>query len=269
MLRHLVPQGFNQAMRWKVRFQAVGFESRRAWRAALSRTMRDALVFSRIEHLPASLRDELALVVDVGANTGQWVSALLLFAVVGRIEAFEPNPDAFEALRACLGTRPDTHLHDLALGEAHARIDLNITGASDLSSLLTPNETLLEEYSPENAEVIKRVPVEVLPLDDVIDRDVTIDLLKIDVQGFEHAVLRGAHATLKHTRVLLIEMNFASHYVGDGSFCSLYSQITGEFGFTFWDLSPPHRGRAGQALWADAVFVNFAVPGIRKHEQRG
>ena len=259
MIRHFTPAGVNQALKWKSRFEAVGFDSSRAWRAAFSRQTRDALVFSRIEHLPANLRTNLGLVVDVGANSGQWISAFLLFADVDRIEAFEPNPDAFELLSDCLGNRPGTRLHALALGVDHGTADLNITTSSDLSSLLAPGEVLRKQYTPAKAEVIKQVAVRVSPLDGVIDADVTVDLLKVDVQGFEHAVLRGARETLKRTRALLIEANFVSHYAGDGSFGSLYSQITEELGFTFWDLAPPHRGTEGQALWADAVFLNRAI----------
>jgi FkbM family methyltransferase len=256
VIRHFTPAGINQACKWKSRFAALGFDSSSAWRAALSRQMREALVASRIEHLPASLRSNLELVVDVGANNGRWISALLRVVAVGRIEAFEPNPEAFVLLEECLAARPATRLHELALGEDHGTADLNITGSSDLSSLLAPAEILSEQYTPAKAAVIKQVPVRVSPLDDVIGSDITVDLLKIDVQGFEHAVLRGARETLKRTRALLIETNFASHYLGDGSFGSLYSQITAELGFNFWDLSPPHRGTEGQALWADAVFVN-------------
>ena len=267
MIRHFTPAGINQALKWKSRFAAVGFDSSSAWRAAVSRQMRAALVSSRIEHFPANLRSKLGLVVDVGANNGQWISALLMFADVDRIEAFEPNPEAFLMLKECLGGRPGVRLHVLALGEDHGTVDLNITGSSDLSSLLAPAEILREQYTAAKAAVIKRVPVKVSPLDAVIGGDVTVDLLKIDVQGFEHAVLRGARQTLKNTRVLLIETNFASHYLGDGSFGSLYSEVTGDLGFDFWDLSPPYRGIAGQALWADAVFVNRRWAGSEPNDR--
>jgi FkbM family methyltransferase len=259
LLKHFSPQGLYRAFEWEARFEAVGFAPAKAWRSALSRQMRWALVESRIEHLPAALRTNLGLVVDVGTNLGQWISAFMIFAKVDRIEAFEPNPEVFEALTAHFGNRPGTRLHQLAAGAEHTTVNLNITRGSGLASILIPSETMRAQYTLAMTEVIKQVPVKVTPLDEVIPYDVTVDLMKVDVQGFEHEVLRGARQTLKRTRALLIETNFASHYVGDGSFGSLYAQMTGEMGFDFWDVSPPYRGTEGQALWADAVFVNPTV----------
>ena len=217
--------------------------------------MRGALVESRIEHLPPALRRKVDMVVDVGANLGQWISAFMVFARVERLEAFEPNPEAFAALQASLGKRPNTHLHNLALGDKRTTCNLNVMYNSDMSSFLEPTVAMQSAYAPA-ADVIKQVAVDVVPLDDCIDPETRIDLIKIDVQGAEHAVLRGARNSLKQTRAVVIETNFTPHYVGDGSFGTLYHQLTEELGFDFWDVSPAHRSPSGQALWADAVFVN-------------
>jgi len=219
--------------------------------------MRAKLVESRIEHLPSALRTDLDFVVDIGANVGQWISAFMTFAKVRRLEVFEPNPEAFEILKTHFDKRPDMYLHNLALGEAPATVKLNVLESSALSSLLPPNEVIQREYAP-GAKLIRQVPVKVVSLDDVISNEASIDLMKIDVQGFEHSVLRGARKTLRRTRALLIETNFTSHYVGDGSFGTLSKHLN-DLDFDFWDMSAPYRGSAGQALWADAVFLNRAL----------
>jgi FkbM family methyltransferase len=258
VLRHFAPAGLNHVLAWKSRFKAIGFDSSGALRASLSRSMRRALVESRIEQLPTSLRKSLSLVVDIGANEGQWISAFMTFAEVGRLAAFEPNPEAFTLLQARLGQRPNTRLHNLALGDEHSTVDLNVMNSSPMSSLLLPTELIRREYTPAT-EVVRQVPVKLVPLDDVITDDAPVDLMKIDVQGVEHSVLRGARKTLRRTRAVLIETNFTSHYLGDGSFGTLFSHLTTELGFEFWDVSPPYRSKAGQALWSDAVFLNRAI----------
>jgi hypothetical protein len=129
-----------------------------------------------------------------------------------------------------------------------------------MSSLLQPTEAIRNAYAPA-VEVIRQVAVDVMPLDDCFDPATPVDLMKIDVQGVEHSVLRGARNILERTSAVLIETNFTSHYIGDGSFGTLYHQLTGEFGFDFWDVSPPYRSPAGRALWADAVFVNPQLDG--------
>lgn len=259
-MRALFPVALSNYLGWKRRFGALGLGPSMAAKAARSRSLRSAVSASRIEHLPPTARVKLSLVVDVGTNTGQWISALMTFVEVDRVEAFEPNPEAFEILSARFGDRPNFHLHQLALGEGSDKLILNVTRASDLASILVPGVILRETYSPGKADVIQRVPVTVASLDSMIAADVTVDLLKIDVQGFEGPVLRGAKKTFRRTRVLLIETNFVSHYDGDDNFASLYAYICGELGFEFWDMAPPYRtGPDRRSLWTDAIFVNPAM----------
>jgi FkbM family methyltransferase len=244
---------------WKSRFEALGFGPAAALRSLISRANREMLVSSRVEHLPHSLRSHLSLVVDVGANTGQWLCALRRFVHVERAEVFEPNPEAFEVLKSSLGDNPNFHLHQTALGMRAGNCTLHVTRTSSLSSLLPPSENLSSQYTAQHAAVVGDVPVSVKTLDEVLPRESVIDLLKIDVQGFERPVLLGGTETLKRTRALLVEMNFVSHYEGDDSFASLSALLTEEFGFEFWDMSLPHRGPSGRALWSDAVFINPAL----------
>src|SRR5207302_10493217 len=93
-------------------------------------------------------------------------------------------------------------------------------------------------------------------LDEFVSSSEIVDLIKLDVQGYERDVLAGATATIARTRCLLIETNFRSHYRGDETFAELAKMLVSDLGFEFWDICPPHRGTAGRALWADVVFVN-------------
>ena len=257
-MRSLVPSGLLRVFDWKRRFKAIGLDTTSALRAALSEQARHALVASRIEHLPLAFRSHLALVVDVGANRGQWISAIRRFVKIERIEAFEPNHQVVEELKNCLDDHPCFYIHQTALGARTGQAHLNVTRGSDLSSLLVPSEGLRKNYATGTSEVIRQITVPVATLDAVLPPG-TVDLLKIDVQGFERPVLLGGTETLKRTRALIIEMNFISHYEGDDTFDSLCRYLTKEVGFKFWDLSPPHRAADGRALWTDAVFVNPAI----------
>ncbi|HEX8847116.1 MAG TPA: FkbM family methyltransferase [Pyrinomonadaceae bacterium] len=258
-MRNLIPAGLLRTLEWKARFGTVGFRSTAALRAVASRTHRDALVNSRVEQLPPSLRSHLSLVVDVGANTGQWLSSLQKLLSIKRAEIFEPNPEAFKILRSNLGDKPGIRLHQTALGMRSEISTLHVTRTSSLASLLRPSEMLEAQYTAQNASVVSEIEVPVTTLDAVLSEEEAIDLLKIDVQGFERPVLLGGIETLKRTRALLVEMNFVSHYEGDDTFASLTHLITQELGFEFWDMSLPHRGPEGRALWSDAVFINPAM----------
>jgi FkbM family methyltransferase len=256
MIRRIIPAGVLRTFEWRTRFKNAGLNSKATLLAAASKANRDALVASRIEHLPRALRSKLSFVVDIGANTGQWISALQRFVAVEHAEVFEPNPEAFERLRSNLADKTNFRLHRNALGMRQGVSTLHVTCESSLASLLHPSKLLEEQYTNCNARVVSEIQVPVMTLDEVLTGEAAIDLLKIDVQGFERPVLLGGAKTLSRTRSLLIEMNFVSHYEGDDSFASLTDLLTRRFGFEFWDMSLPHRGPDGRALWSDAVFIN-------------
>jgi len=136
-------------------------------------------------------------------------------------------------------------------------MELNVMASSDLSSLL-PSSKRLQNLYGRDGERTATVTVPVRRLDEFTEDAEPVDLLKIDVQGFERQVLEGAPATLSRTRAILIELNFQDHYEGEGSFADLATQLR-KFGFEFWDMSLPERGPDGRASWADAVFVSPAT----------
>src|SRR5205085_9106313 len=90
-------------------------------------------------------------------------------------------------------------------------------------------------------------------LDDVITPDAQVGLLKIDVQGYEMEVLRGAARTLRQTDALLIEVNYTPHYGGAVSFDDLHAFLN-TTGFHLYGISAPY-GDENRPLWADAMYV--------------
>src|SRR5581483_9910838 len=78
----------------------------------------------------------------------QSISALMNFANVRRLEAFEPNPEAFATLAKRFDQRPHTQLHNFALGEETTTATLNVIENSGLSSLLKPGKIIQQEYAP-------------------------------------------------------------------------------------------------------------------------
>ena len=70
---------------------------------------------------------------------------------------------------------------------------------------------------------MQKLKVSVVRLDDTLARDMRIGLLKIDVQGYEMEVLRGAPRTLQQVKALLVEVNYAPHYEGAVSFDDVHT----------------------------------------------
>jgi FkbM family methyltransferase len=231
-----------------------------SWFAAFSPGKRSALERSRFGLLPPSSRRAMDLVVDVGANEGQWITGLLNLVPVRHAMVIEPNPAAMLRCKQRLQGRQGIAFSEIAVGAKRGSAVLHVTKASDFSSLLAPDHKIINaNYVRDSGAVVAEQKVEVFPLDDVLPEDVQVDLLKLDVQGFEREVLAGAASVLRRTRVILVETNFQSHYSQGSTFDSLFQLFTRELGFSFWNVSDPYRGMTGQALWADSVFINPAL----------
>lgn len=145
--------------------------------------------------------------VDVGANIGQSVEAMLRFRPQARIWAIEPNAEVYQQLQAKFQANAQVDCSNLALGKEERQGLLNVTRASSTSYL----ESGAQPIAPE--EIVTQQPVAVQTLDAFcrqkgIER---IDYLKIDAEGSDLDVLRGAESLLRDGRVYVVQCECGMH----------------------------------------------------------
>ena len=196
------------------------------------------------------------LVFDVGANTGQFGRSLREAGYRGRIVSFEPLSTAWEQLVATSGK--DT-LWEVApraaIGSEYGEIDLNVAGNSVSSSALEMLSTH-ESTAPESRYVgTERAPLRRL---DSIGmeylRPDSVPILKIDTQGYEDRVLRGASGMMHRIKGLQIELSLVPLYEGQMLFNNLIDYVK-TAGFDLWGLWPEFTDpRSGRLLQVDATF---------------
>ena len=151
--------------------------------------------------------------VDVGANEGFMLAHMTRFAPDGRHLAFEPLADYAERLAADF---PTVDVREVALGDRNGQAQFMRRTESALSSL----ETVPEGEDPETwrgpiLDKAERVTVNVRRLDDELPNDFAPTLIKIDVEGVEHAVLDGARENLsKHRPVVAVEHSIGATHHG-------------------------------------------------------
>jgi FkbM family methyltransferase len=241
----------------------VGLAEALETRAVLTRRglARTSLVDARrarlagLHMLPADLRLDGRLVVDVGANEGWFSRSVLSVAPGAQVIAVEPTPIPLATLRAELGGHPGVTIVPKALAGEEGTATMHVTDAHTFSSLLAPRPETDGLYGAPTGTVTaaQALEVPVTTLDAVVgDRDVA--LLKLDVQGGELGVLAGGDATLPRTDAILCEVLFVSHYEGDAPFPVLNRRME-ELGFVLRDVSDVQRNAEGTALFAEACFV--------------
>jgi len=157
--------------------------------------------------------------IDAGANDGGTINLLRQCLVAPRIHAFEPNPATFAILQANHRATPDVKLNHAGLGDAPGTLTLQVFANHALNSFLPLTSHGRVRLDSNDAPQTVSVPV--LRLDDYAAQEKLddIDLLKVDTQGFELHVFRGAEAKFaaRRIRAVLVELNFADLYVGQAA----------------------------------------------------
>jgi FkbM family methyltransferase len=160
----------------------------------------------------------LTAVVDVGANPidGDPPYSEMLRAGMCTLTGFEPQTQALDALERKKGAL-ERYLPD-ALGDGGTHT-LNLTSASGMTSMLNPDEGRLALFNgfSEWGRVVERIPLQTRRLDEVEDIQ-NMDMLKIDVQGAELMIFRGAKNRLSEAVVVHTEVSFVPLYKDQPTF---------------------------------------------------
>jgi hypothetical protein len=128
------------------------------------------------------------------------------------------------------------------------------------SSSLLPMEERHKELWPKTVNA-KKISVPLDTLDNVAARLAARGpvFIKLDVQGFELHVLRGATRTLQDVAVVMTEVLFENLYTGQADFRTL-ANFLAEHGFRFLEFSEERRlAPLGRLVYADAVFVKAGL----------
>lgn len=194
------------------------------------------------------------LVVDLGANSGDWTADLLTAVPSARVLALEPYPPAHARVAKRFASRPNVVVKATAAGAENGTATFHVTSHDTLGSLLE-TDPALEGFYGDAARTLGEISVPVARLDDLIGES-PVSLLKIDVQGAERQVFAGAERALAGAQAIVIEANFADHYRGGSRFSDVDEVLVAR-GFALWDISPPFRAANGRLLWADALYVRL------------
>ncbi|MFY4728949.1 FkbM family methyltransferase, partial [Nitrospira sp. BLG_2] len=182
---------------------------------------------------------EIDLVLDIGANTGQFGSEIRYYGYTGKIVSFEPLSQAHSILVKTIAEDSNWEAYPpCALGDQNGETVINIAGNSQSSSLL-PMLEAHRSAAPESVyEGEEKVSIKTL---DIVAREYVkgarAPFLKIDTQGFEWRVLDGARETLPRIKGILVELSLVPLYEGQHLWRDLVDRLEDE-GFALWALRP-------------------------------
>lgn len=194
------------------------------------------------------------VVLDVGAHHGWFFHCWLDWCPQAEVHAFEPTAESFARMRELYGADPRVRLNQVGVGSTAGELTLNVLDASRVSnSFLAPDRAVWESLEFRTGEIRPRT-VPVVTLDDYA-REHGLDgvhLLKIDVQGFELEVLRGARELLRRVDHVFVESGIRRLYEGAPSFAETFLAMEAA-GFHLVHARAWHRGNQ-VLVEADLLF---------------
>jgi FkbM family methyltransferase len=175
--------------------------------------------FEAMPHLSA-LIDTLKIncFIDVGADNGNFGCEVREAGYNNLIVSFEPVSSSYEKLLAASKGDPLWSTYKLALGSMNKKLEINVIKASYLSSLLKPNDYLKKIFR-EDSSVVSIETVEVRTLDSMINeliKDIAEPriFLKMDTQGYDHEVFKGAIGCMDKISGIQSELSILPLYQG-------------------------------------------------------
>lgn len=189
--------------------------------------------------------------VDVGAFDGEFFEIIRKERPVAKAILIEPQEKYFAALTSeHEGDKSVVLVNKILLSDT-LKVEFNVNSLPATSSVLAADENLLGQEIDISG---KKIHAESTTLDAVLNEHAgTVTLLKIDVQGAELEVLKGAAETLRRTQLAWIEVSFKPLYKHSALFADIQQYMESQ-GFVMVNIVPGFKGKSGELLQADCLF---------------
>jgi FkbM family methyltransferase len=217
-------------------------------------------VAAAIEHenFLKSISDKgIELVIDAGANIGQFSLAVRENLPQCQIIAFEPLLGPAAKFENVFANDESVVLHQLALNTVEGDVEMHVSNSIDSSSILpitSEQDRIFPNTSEDHLEKVKTAPLSNFISPAVKQRSC---LLKIDVQGFELEVLKSAELILDKVKIIFVECSFVELYTGQPLVADIISWLL-EKQFILVGVGSMYFDNMGRSIQGDFIFERIA-----------
>ncbi len=199
-------------------------------------------------------------VIDVGANTGQTAQALRGSGYRGKIVSYEPIRQCHEELTAKAASDPRWSIAPrCALGDSDGTVELQVSQGSSLSSVAPPTKAMTQAMPKVRAASCETVPIHRLDalMKDELEGAAGV-FLKVDAQGHDMAVLRGADGIMGRLTGIKIEMSLLPLYEGETLYLDILKFLHDRGFCPHMLVDVGYSEKLGRQLQIDGVFIRGA-----------
>jgi FkbM family methyltransferase len=196
--------------------------------------------------------EKITLLLDGGANEGQWATRVRRDGYSGRILSVEPGTRAFRKLEFNSKDDPMWSVEKLALGSCEAILPLHLSSNDGMSSSLKRPGRHLTEFPSVSFSGIEDVSVTTL---ESLLQDVTENVMvKLDIQGSELEALEGIGVALNKVVAIELEMTLVPMYRGEASVGQVLVTLE-TMGFKLFSISEFGKGKNGSVSYFDVLAI--------------
>lgn len=194
-------------------------------------------------------------ILDVGGHRGESIRFFKSIYPQSSLFSFEPDPDNFAELEK-VARQFDTQAIQVALGEKEEECSYYRQSISHMGGLLPINTGSVDSLGYARRAINEKVPIHKVTLDSICSGLGIghVNILKIDVQGYESKVLEGASSVLARTDCAVIEIGLYDFYGKTRSFVEVVRRMD-EMDFSLWDISKLSKNpRNFRTDWIEVVY---------------
>jgi FkbM family methyltransferase len=194
---------------------------------------------------------------DIGASVGHFSLNICAEYQVDKGIIVEPLAKHVAILEERFPDKDKFKILNIAIADSDAEANFYVNEAYDSVSSLLKMHTEKDELSSLDTQKMVSQKIRTQTLDTITREQQlsAIDLIKIDVQGAEHLVLKSGIETLKKTKLVYTEFSFKPLYEESSTFFDLYKTLY-DNNFMLVNISPGYTSPNGELLQGDALFLN-------------
>ncbi|MFB6284672.1 MAG: FkbM family methyltransferase [Halobacteria archaeon] len=200
------------------------------------------------------------VIVDGGAHIGKTVNEFLDRFQDPTIHAFEPLHQHLNELESRFGSDAKVTIHNKALGPENGKVPINVLNSTSSSSVYRPSN-IKQDYreqagkNRESYEVRNTVEVPQVRLDDQLEH---VDIMWLDLQGYELSALKGSENLLPKCSAILTEVEFIPYYKDQPLFKEIHRFMVDK-GFNLFFIYHGYIEPDGRLASGDVLYINEEI----------
>jgi FkbM family methyltransferase len=196
------------------------------------------------------------IILDIGGGIGASLNLFINQLPDKKIIVFEPVTESYKTIKERFPDSKNIEFIKAAVGNENTEKEINITGRITSSSLLPlVADPGSEVFNEKNLGQVRVEIIRIVRLDDFLAKNKDeIGIMKIDVQGFEMDVLKGAETTLGRTDIIVLEANNHDGYKGSAKYFDIDNYLRNH-NFTLFNIFPSIVDDGKLKEW-DVIYMN-------------